>query len=91
MKEKHNVGGTLAFQKTEMSTKEAFDFYDRLPAEARKVLQNAPYNIHINPRNLQAVKLLSNPIALRRTIRHAAVESAQKTYGRNYPVALIKV
>lgn len=91
MKEKHNVGGVVAIQETNISTKEAFDIYDRLPAEARKVLQNAPYNIHINPRNLQAVKLLSNPIGLRRTIRHAAVESALKTYGGTYPVAMIKV
>ena len=90
-KEQHNAGGELAFQKTDMSRKEAFDIYDRLPAETRKVLQNAPYNVHINPRNLMGVKLLSNPIALRRTIRHAAVESALKTYGRTYPVALIKV
>lgn len=90
-KEQHNAGGELAFQKTNMSTKEAFDVYDRLPPEARKVLQNAPYNVHLNVRTPQAVKLLSNPIALRRTIRHAAVESALKTYGRTYPVALIKV
>lgn len=90
-KEQHNVGGAMAFQTTNMSTKEAFDVYDRLPAEARKVLQNAPYNVHINPRNLMGVKLMSNPIALRRTIRHAAVESALKTYGSTYPLALIKV
>ena len=90
-KEQHNAGGELAFQKTNMSTKEAFDVYDRLPAEVRKVLQNAPYNVHLNVRTPQGVKLLSNPVGLRRTIRHAAVESALKTYGRTYPVALIKV
>lgn len=83
-----NRNGDIAVSATKLNKQQQWDLYDSLPAEIRKIMQNAPYDLILNAKNS---KLIGNPKILRRTIRHVAVESARNTYGSNYPLALIKV
>lgn len=78
-----NNSGEYALKKsTVLNHAEVMAKYDALPAELRKVIQDSPYNIRIEPRMAK----IFTPRTLKNTINAVMRESSIKTYGKNYPV-----
>ena len=73
-----NISGSVKAVSRGLS--ERMSFYDDLPTEYRRLLQEAPYNIHINPHmGLPRLALLREQLA---TIKK---KSILDTYGPDHP------
>lgn len=78
----NNSGDYTLKKSTVLTHAEAMAKYDALPAELRKVIQDSPYNIRIEPRMAK----IFTPRTLKNTISTIMRESSIKTYGKNYPL-----
>jgi hypothetical protein len=78
----NNSGDYTLKKSTTLTYAEAMAKYDALPADIRKVIQDSPYNIRIEP----SMAKIFTVRTLRNTISAVIRESSIKTYGKNYPL-----
>ena len=68
---------------------EFMDVYDTLPAALRKVLQDIPYNMQINPTMMKHVSDTRFPEFFKERLKPFIVQSAREAYGASYPIEII--
>jgi hypothetical protein len=78
----NNSGNYVLKKSTVLTHAEVMAKYDALPADIRKVLQDSPYNIRIEPRLAKVFTART----LKNTISSVMRESSIQTYGKNYPL-----
>ena len=67
--------------------REQMDYFDSLSPEIRAILRDTHHNVSIKR---GSERLFKQSWLLEETLRRIAKESAQKTYGSNYPLDTVK-